>query len=115
MSAGELNVERLGMHQADFFEDDTFVNGVSSLFAGRRGGPMLKLRLLDQIIAGPLAEESDLSVAEGLFDLAEHELIAYGSKGSHLTDHDSTRIIRALKVVTRRTGHPGSCVIRLCR
>ena len=94
------------MHLADFFEDDTLGNGVTALFAGRNGGPLLKFSLLDQIIAGPLAEEPDLSVAEGLFDLVEHELIAYGTNGSHLTDHDSTRIIRALEVVTRRLGMP---------
>lgn len=94
------------MHQADFFEDDTLANNVSSLAFGRGGGPMLKLRLLDRIIANPLAEEPDSSVAQGLFDLVEHELIAYGTNGSHLTDRDSARIIRALEVVTRRLAMP---------
>jgi Abortive infection C-terminus len=94
------------VHQADFFEDDTLANGLGSILMGRGAGPMLKHRLLDQIIAGPLPEEPDLSVAQGLFDVVEHELIAYGTGGSHLTDHDSARIIRALEIVTRRLGVP---------
>ena len=53
---------------------------------------VLNLDLLDRLCAGPLPNDTDLSAAEGLFDLVEHELIAYGTEGSPLTDEQSITI-----------------------
>jgi hypothetical protein len=67
--------------------------------------PVLNVELLASLRSGPLADETDLSAAEGLFDLVEHELIAYGTSGSDLTDQQSIILIRTLEAVTKRR-HP---------
>lgn len=92
------------MHPADFFEDD--VGAAIEIHGGARSVSVLNVGLLDRLCVGPLPDETDLSAAEGLFDLVEHELIAYGTEGSTLTDRQSIRIIRTLEAVTKRLGVP---------
>lgn len=92
------------MHPSDFFQDD--IGASIEIHGGARVVSVLNVDLLGQICAGPLPEETDVSVAEGLFDLVEHELIAYGTSGSDLSDEQSIRLIRSLEAVTRRLGIP---------
>jgi Abortive infection C-terminus len=92
------------VHSADFFEDD--VGAAIEIHGGARSVPVLNVELLDRLRSGPLPDEPDLSAAEGLFDLVEHELIAYGTSGSDLTDQQSILLIRTLEAVTRRLGIP---------
>ena len=92
------------MHPADFFEDD--VGAAIEIHGGAHSVSVLNVGLLDRLCAGPLPDETDLSAAEGLFDLVEHELIAYGTEGSTLTDQESIRITRTLEAVTKRLGIP---------
>jgi hypothetical protein len=65
------------VHPADFFEDD--VDAAMEIHGGARSVSVLNVELLDRLCVGPLPDETDLSAAEGLFDLVEHELIAYGT------------------------------------
>jgi hypothetical protein len=65
------------VHPADFFEDD--VGAAIEIHGGARSVSVLNVELLDRLCAGPLPDETDLPAAEGLFDLVEHELIAYGT------------------------------------
>ena len=96
--------ENVRVHSADFFEDD--IGAAIEIHGGARSVSALNVELLDRLRSGPLPDETDLSAAEGLFDLVEHELIAYGTSGSDLTDQQSILLIRTLEAVTRRLGIP---------
>jgi len=102
--------DNVRVHPADFFKDDS--DAAIELYGGVRSVSVLNVDLLDRLCSGPLPDESDLSAAEGLFDLVEHELIAYGTSGSNLTDKQSIRLIRTLEAVTRRLGIPISLPFR---
>jgi hypothetical protein len=96
--------DNVRVHPADFFEDD--IGAAIEIHGGARSVPVLNVELLARLRSGPLPDESDLAVAEGLFDLVEHELIAYGTSGSDLTDQQSIVLIRTLEAVTKRLGIP---------
>jgi hypothetical protein len=96
--------DNVKVHSADFFEED--MGAATEIHGGARSVPVLNVELLDRLRSGPLPDETDLSAAEGLFDLVEHELSAYGTGGSDLSDQQSIRLIRTLEAVTRRLGIP---------
>ena len=60
--------------------------------------------LLESLRSGPLSDTSDVSVAEGLLDLVQDELTAYGTDGTNeLNDKQIALAIRALEAVTGPT------------
>ena len=91
--------ENVRVHSADFFEDLA-----PSPYGLTTQPAVLSVDLLQRLTREPLPDATDMSAAEGLFDLVEHELIAYGTGGSDLTEQQSIVIIRALEAVTKRLG-----------
>ena len=57
------------VHSADFFEARR-----PSPFGSDARPAVLNVDLLQRLTRGPLSNETDMSAAEGLFDLVEHDL-----------------------------------------
>jgi hypothetical protein len=92
------------MRSADFFTDVEVHSPFLSHPEIKHG---LNQDLLDALRAGPLRDTSDVSAAEGLLDLVQDELTAYGTDGSNeLDDKDIALVIRTLEAVTARLGMP---------
>jgi hypothetical protein len=92
------------MRSADFFTEVEVSNPFLSYPQVKQ---VLDTELLDSLRSGSLPDTSDVSAAEGLLDLVQDELTAYGTGGTNeLDDKQIALAIRALEVVTARLGVP---------
>jgi Abortive infection C-terminus len=92
------------MRAADFFTDVEVESPFSSYPEIHQ---CLDEDLLESLRTGPLPDKGDLSAAEGLLDLVQDELTAYGTDGrNELSDRQIALAIRVLGAVTDRLGVP---------
>jgi Abortive infection C-terminus len=92
------------MRSADFFSDVEVENPFLSYPEVKQ---TLNTELLGSLRSGPLPDTSDISTAEGLLDLVQDELTAYGTDGTNeLDDKQIVLVIRTLETVLGRLGIP---------
>jgi hypothetical protein len=90
------------MRSADFFIEVEVENPFLSYPEVKQ---TLNTELLGSLRSGSLPDTSDVSAAEGLLDLVQDELTAYGTDGTNeLNDKQIALAIRVLEVVTGRLG-----------
>jgi hypothetical protein len=90
------------MRSADFFTD---VEVEDPFLSYPQVKHTLDTELLESVRSGPLPDTRDASVTQGLLDLVQDELTAYGTDGANeLDDKQIALAIRALEAVTGRLG-----------
>ena len=90
------------MRSADFFSDVEVENPFLSYPEVKQ---TLNTELLKSLRSGPLPDTSDISAAEGLLDLVQDELTAYGTDSTNeLNDNQIALAIRTLEAVAGRLG-----------
>jgi hypothetical protein len=93
------------VRSADFFVVDE--EATVEINGGFPPIDVLNEGLLEDLRRESLPFVTDASAAEGLLDLMESELVAYGTEGGNkLDDQQLTLAIRALEALTRRLGMP---------
>lgn len=92
------------MRSADFFSDVEVENPFLSYPEVKQS---LNTELLGSLRSGSLPDTSDISAAEGLLDLVQDELTAYGTDGTNeLNDKQIALVTRTLETVLGRLGIP---------